>query len=521
MLKNLAVACSTLFLLGISLEAESNSCPKLYKKSEFNLSFNPAFLHVDRYNDGNGLAISSFANRDARVPGGFFQRDLVARIPRVNRVANHQFNESDHLEILSDLDYMGQGPARTVWPNSVTRAPDGLVPFEAMIVPQGFLSTPFAGRLTLINLDDPDKTEYVIHQSGLHDAMGAFYHNVVIHDMDADGYDDIVSVRSTFNVILGTPPFGELVWFKNPGDALDPDTPWEETLLVGGPTIGFQGPDIHLTAHDFEGDGIPEIIATHFFTGGDGSPQPTTGKIAIYGAPAGLLWSEVNPFYAPVRSADISTDQGFPFDLEIVDLNKDGRVDILASNHQPDACRPFPTVPGRVYALEMPESGDLFNDPWPVHVLLDNIRPQPSLPGTRGLGRLAPGKATAFYEKKKHKRSKKRKPSIVVGGDEAGKVWVLRPEKKKKKDDWNYTASIIFDINDHYGEGTTQRVTDAGITVSTLGSVAVSYSRGKANLFIPVFEGKDIFVYSFDKKRSGERVECLEDVMLACPAPLK
>lgn len=507
-------------LAGLSLaqQANANSCPKLYEQASLKLSFNPAFLHIDEYDNGKeGLAISSFFNKDVQVPGGFFQRDLVAVIDDVNAVANDDFNEASDLEIVSDLDFNGTAPSRTVWPNSVTRAPDGLVPFEALIVPQGFLRAPFPGRLTLINLDDPNKQEYLIHQSVNNPpaSFPSFYHNVVVVDMDEDGYDDIVSVRSYFSPILGSPPFGDLVWFKNPGPALDPAVAWQETVLFGGPTVGFQGPDIHLTAHDFEGDGRPEFVATHFFTGPNA--QAVEGKISIYGAPVGAKWSDVNPFVMPVRVADISVGQGLPFDLQMVDLNQDGKIDILASNHQPDACRPFPTVPGRVYALEMPASGNIFQDPWPVHILLDNIRPQPSLtPG--GLGRLAPGKATAFYPDLKLKAANKHlKPSIVVGGDEAAKVWVLTPQSNGNSLDWMYDSRVIFDINDYYGPNTSQTETDAGITISTMGAVAVGYKNDLARLYIPVFEGREILVYSFENE-GDERVECVEDELLACPA---
>ncbi|WP_144391508.1 hypothetical protein [Pleionea sediminis] len=509
-IKNILVS-SALVVQSLASFAGGDSCPAVYKKAEIKLPFNPAFTEVDRFYDGHGLTVTSFYNKDIRVPGGFAERDLVARIPWINDYYSDNFDASRDMEIITDID-AAPGTSRTVWPNGVKRAPVDLVPFEAIIVAQGFLRTPAPGRLTLINISDPLKTEYVIHQSGMDGTMPTFYHDFVVHDMDGDGKRDIVSLRSSFNVILGTPPFGELVWFKNPGDALSPNTAWEEHLLVGGPTVGFKGPDTHLEIHDFENDGIPEIVTTHFFTG----DSQAHGKIAIYGAPVGKNWADVNPMIMPARSATISGDQGLPFDIQIVDLNKDGRVDILATNHQPDACRPFPTVPGRVYALEMPESGDIFQDAWPVHILLDNIRPQPSLAGTQGLGRLAPGKATAFYMRQFDKYSYYKKPHIVVGGDEAGKVWVLTPTHN----DWEYDSNVIFDINHHYGEGTTQTTTAAGVTVSTIGAVSVSYDNlfARANLFIPVFEGKEILVYTFNR-RYRERVACVEDTVLACPAP--
>ena len=525
-----STTCATLLLASSAQADHGNACPKLYEKGTLELDFNPAFLEVDEYDDGEGLTISSFFNAEIAPDGtrSFYERDLVARIPHIACV---DFSDPD-VEELTDLD--PTQPPKTVWPNEAIRVPDGVFPFEALINPQGFLSAGRAGRLTAIDLSTG--AEYIIHESTLDFSLPPhtpgnsprFYHRALFMDMDGDGLDDIVTVRSGFLTGPVTyPPFSELVWFQNPGDDLDANTPWTETVLYGGPTVGFLGPDIALYAHDFENDGVPEIVATHFFTGSaqaPGGPPPMSGKISIYGAPVGMTWGMVNQF-VPIRTADISTDQGFPFDVLIVDLDRDGKVDVLATNHQPDGCT-FPTsnpVPGRVYALEQPASGNLFEDDWTTHVLLDDIYPQPSLQPVRPPGRLAPGHAKAFAPKRGDLNKPNKRPWIVVGGDEAGKVWILKP-RKGPHHAWEYTSSVVFDINDHYGENTTQTVRDefpVGVTVSTIGSVAVRYDRpgkgGKAEIYIPVFEGREIHVLSFRKGRRKDRVQCVPDVTVECP----
>ena len=79
-----------------------------------------------------------------------------------------------------------------------------------------------------------------------------------------------------------------------------------------------------------------------------------------------------------------------------MDLNGDGKIDILCSNHQPDGSTTWPSdIPGRVYALEQP-NGDIFGNDWTTHILLDDIRPNPSLPGAQS-SRLAPGAASAIF----------------------------------------------------------------------------------------------------------------------------
>ena len=88
---------------------------------------------------------------------------------------------------------------------------------------------------------------------------------------------------------------------------------------------------------------------------------------------------------------------------------------------------------------------------------------------------------------------------------------------------------MIFDINDFYGENTTQTPLDDpfGITISTIGTIAVRYDRpgnaGRAELYIPVFEAKDIHVFSFRTPTGGggifeHQIYCAEDTTLACPS---
>ncbi len=519
-----AVCCLHLAPLAQAASSPDNFCPEVYPQRVISLPFNPAFLHIQAFAtaDGprDGLLMSSFYNA-IKNPAGtqferLFQRDLVARIPNIDDPAD----ASPAVEILSDLD----GVSRQVWPNETSLVPAGVLPFAAIVSPQGFQSALPPGRLSLINLDDPNRGEYLVDQSsfkpprcepGSTDNQPWFYHDALFIDMDEDGLQDIVSARSSFKVRGGfCPPTGQLVWFRNPGKALAADKEWDEFVLVDTrPAPG--GPEVNMNAADLDGDGRMEIIATHFFKH-DG--------ITIYGAPAGRKWADVNPAGGvPARQHDIMRGQGKPFAVHIADLNRDGRLDVLTSNHQPDGCFKVTQsdIAGRVIAIEQPADGKLFESPWQVHVLKDVIRPNPTFPQPeQGPGRLAPNRAVAFWPERRLQG--KVKPWLLVGGDEASKVWVLKPRSEAAAD-WDYASAVIFDINDHYGPNTTQTLLDdpQGVSISTIGGLTWRYDRlgagGMAEIWFPVFEAQDIHVLSF-RPFGDEPVACPADVTVSCPA---
>jgi len=487
-------------------DADTNSkfCPRLYHKGVLELDVNPAKLNVDDYSTEEGtkrqsLAISSFLNYKFTLSNGVyaaieppFAPDQVGRIAKIGDIEPADFDFATHYQKLTDS--YGTIP-KTTWPNNAKRVPDGVLPFEGVIIPQGFHPLPTAGRLTIV--DVASLQEYIVHEGTL--ASGApssgprFFHDVLFFDMDGDGKLDIVTARSGFKILPNHegpptvyPPFSELVYYKNPGNALQPDIRWEEVIIYGGPLAEppFMGPDIHLAMHDFDGDGNPAIIATHFFSGDDTSLlMPTKGKIVMYGAPSGRRWSDVNGTDASAqpRVKLIDDSQGFPLSIDIVDLNGDGKMEILATNHQPN-CMPFPATPGRVYALVQPESGNIFEDDWTVRVLLDRILSQPTPAGARAI-RLAPGHAFPFHPKDTAAKSSKR-PWILASGDQAGKVWMMKP----KGDEFDYESAVVFDINDYYGEGTTQMYTSDGFTISTIGEPALFYDES----CIKTIEKKDV-----------------------------
>lgn len=533
-------ACGIALFLVAPTAPAANFCPAVWKAGTLPMNFNPTFMSVDTFErDGGGtqedLVVNSFFNAQKDPTGttvtGYFERDLVARIRDLANLDFNTFDPNTDVEILTDLD----GPPDKInWPNGAPKAPDGMLPFQALVVSQGFHVAEPPGRLSIINLDEPGYPEYIVHQSTGTDAGGCvlgsedndprFYHETLFIDMDADGLKDIVTARSTFKV-TGAGSFcffvGELVYFKNPGAALDPNTEWEEHVLFGLP-YNPVGPDLSLDAHDFENDGVPEIVAAKFFGAGAG--------IRIFGAPSGQLWSAIDPgagINARIGIVIGSDVAGLPFHVKIIDVNNDGKKDVLATNHQPDNCFDVTQdpIPGQVQVFEQPATG-VFSGTWTMHVIKDNIRPNPTFPEPSAWpGRLAPGLAQPIWPMRVYRGWVK--PWIVVGGDEASKVWLLVP-KSRDPNNWEYLSSVIFDINDAYGPNASQTLlpnTDIapGVSISTIGTPTIRYDSpsitARPQIYIPVFEGRAIHVLTLRPGAAADRVRCPPDGAPACPAP--
>jgi hypothetical protein len=475
-----------------------------------NLPFNPAFLNIEEFDGEASLFITSFYNiykeqgLFGRTRNVEFERDLVARIPDIDEMlTTGSFDEAIFEELTGRKETIlpRAFQKKVVWPNDAVKVPEGVFPFAALLIPQGFLSASKPGRLTAIDMTSPERTEYIIDQSTW--LKPRYYHTAIFYDVDGDGLLDIVTVRSGFYpTLVRFIPRGELVWFQNPGQGFGIAKgyiKWKERILYRTHLFRQEyGPDVALQAHDFDGDGVPEFVATHFFQ----------EKISLFGAPCDgseCSWDKVGKWkifnlrqenggilgrYQP-RVKELSSDQGKPFGIEIVDMNNDGKLDILITNHQNGLdCNEEEVVDGRVYVLDGTRTeADPFVATWATHILLDGIRPNPTLPDAPAC-RLAPGFAlplTAMSDDK---------PWITLAGDESSKFWLLKPASNMTGD-WTYYSEIIFDINVFYGPGTTQTTLDdpAGITISTIGRHAVHTVAGATYILVPIFEAKQIQVF--------------------------
>jgi hypothetical protein len=183
------------------------------------------------------------------------------------------------------------------------------------------------------------------------------------YDVDGDGKLDIVTARVNKPVIGSSQ--GELLWYRNPGQ-LKAGDPWELHVLL-------EGPDVFFRIADLNGDGKPEIVAAEFFS--EKLVVYACGSAAPGGCQQGNSWQIVLT----------DTTIGALFDVSVVDLNRDGRLDLLVTNHVNNV-----TISG-VYAYEVPATLKP-GTPWARHTLAVGFKVL--IPGAN---QAAPGSAKPFH----------------------------------------------------------------------------------------------------------------------------
>jgi hypothetical protein len=202
-----------------------------------------------------------------------------------------------------------------------------------------------------------------------------------------------------------------------------------------------QGPDVNFIYEDLDGDGKPEILATEFFG----------GKLTLLRGYRDIWTPSV-----------VDSKMGKGFALSLVDLNGDGRKEVLVTNHE---------TLGSVFAYEIPN--DLTRAvPWTRRTLLGGISTTSS-----GFGQASPGKATVFFP---NSRETSGKPYIIVAGDGSQKAHLLIPVSADRNN-WTYREQIVLTVK-------------SGV----IGQIAVADvdGDGKTDIFIPAYDENMVHVYS-------------------------
>jgi hypothetical protein len=146
--------------------------------------------------------------------------------------------------------------------------------------------------------------------------------------------------------------------------------PQGELAVLFGPSFETEkvlvsGPDFLFRISDLARDGALQVIAAEFYS-------------------KRLVYYHFNQTTLAPTITVIDSDLGAGFDCQVVDMNNDGNVDVLVTNHEPS---------GSVFAYEISILPNL-TAATTKHTLASNITIHKSIIPSPGAA--APGEATAF-----------------------------------------------------------------------------------------------------------------------------
>jgi hypothetical protein len=379
---------------------------------------NPAFLSVEKFpGQPEFLLISSFA---ALSSGS------VSVIPDIaSTIKNLSFAQAKAHVLANTFK----------WPNEVRPVPQDVFGsgVNAIVVPDGFLPPgKTEGNVFVITTDPKDVTvkEQVYKISA--PKSGYFYHMGVWIDMDGDGRKDYLTART--NAKAGQ---GQLVWYQHPAQGLQ-QVPWAEQVITQGPDVMFE---VHDNIPNYEGKLI--VFAAEFFT-----HRLTVYEVSKGGPTAGQVLNS--------KIIDSTLDQAYS--VKYVDINGDGKHQLLVNNHESDNTK------AAIFLYDVPS--DLFNANYTKRVIANGFKNAFSL----FIPNMCPGFPYVVYP------TKGSKAHILVAGDGDYSAHLMRPDGTG-----NFKREVIKNL---------------GGTVGSLAAYDFG-NDGNVEFFVPNYDKNYIEVYQF------------------------
>lgn len=321
------------------------------------------------------------------------------------------------------------------WPNEARSVAKEVFQDDGILISGGFLVPGKAtGAVTFMPWSQPEQTHPITTPR-----KGWFYHRTEEWDVNGDGHLDIITARA-YKPVMGKHD-GELLWLENPGSGNALTLPWKEHIIG-------RGPDVHFRILPASKASPLTIIATEF----------SAKKLSAYRLNAN------NTFDYTVLDQTL----GSAFDVQLEDLNRDGNIDLLVTNHEADA-------KASVFAYELdPESLRVRTR----HVLLTGIETR-----QKAIKSASPGPISTFFPATADGK-RPNKPWILVSGDGSQRAHILVPTDDTDSKTWNYREHILWN------------------PTSTVGQSAFADidGDGQIEIFVPAYDADQVAVFTLSSK---------------------
>lgn len=321
------------------------------------------------------------------------------------------------------------------WPNRVSTAPREIGDF--IVVPDGFLVPgKSTGGIYFLGCDPSRHGRRQTASTPIELTTrkeGWFYHMVAWRDMNGDGRLDALTARA-HKPLIGEGE-GELLWLEQPASAPLTSVPWKEHVVVSGPDVIILPADLDPSDDQFE------VFACEFFA--------KKLSVVTLSTKDGSL----------VAARDIDLTIGPAYVAIMVDLNEDGRQELVVTNHKGGSG-------GEVYAYTIP--ADVIKGNYARYLLASNFTV--TEPGSN---QYAPGYVYTFRPNTDYTG----RPYLLLAGDGSQRAYVMEPTDT----DFAYTTNVLF---------------DAKGVVGTVGYGNGLLPGGWAELFVPDYDGNTLHAFA-------------------------
>ena len=326
------------------------------------------------------------------------------------------------------------------WPNVVKTVPhDVFNGTRAIVIPDGFLPPGKThGGIFLTVMDDTDVTKTVKTVQMTHNRKGYFYHMGFWVDMNGDGRKDFLTAKT--NAKAGG---GSLVWYEHPVDGLDAKGDWTEHVVCEGPDVGIEMD----TFVEYPDEVI--VFAAEFFN----------EKLGFYRV------STKDGTLVDSRIIDDTTLHAYS--VQMVDLNGDGKKQLVMNNHEKS------DKTNGIWAYTMPYPKDFMTGDFVKYPLALGFKNAFSMT----IPNMAPGFPYAIWPETKTEGSTR--AHIAVAGDGDHSVSILTPTGDAST--FEYQKDLIKN------EG------------GTVGALAFSDldNNGWKEMWVPNYDGSYVELFKF------------------------